>query len=134
MLGKFKKLISLVFTAVLLSSISNTTFAIDKLHFVIGGGAGGGWDGTARGTGEALTKSGMLKSGTSEFDKPMTFTWDMMDARSPALTGAINPAEFKFHQDGGQISITFHGFIFSSSVPGEVTLPIHTSRPVAAFA
>ena len=79
-------------------------------------------------------KSGMLKSGTSEFDKPMTFTWDMMDARSPALTGAINPAEFKFHQDGGQISITFHGFIFSSSVPGEVTLPIHTSRPVAAFA
>ena len=28
---------------------------------MIGGGAGGGWDGTARGTGEALTKAGMLK-------------------------------------------------------------------------
>ena len=26
------------------------------------GGAGGGWDGTARGTGEALTKAGMLQS------------------------------------------------------------------------
>ncbi|MDA9966935.1 tripartite tricarboxylate transporter substrate-binding protein, partial [Candidatus Pelagibacter sp.] len=32
----------------------------------IGGGAGGGWDGTARGTGEALTKSGMLKSASFE--------------------------------------------------------------------
>ena len=55
-----KRLIGLLFATVLLSSISTTSFAIDKLHFVIGGGAGGGWDGTARGTGEALTKSGML--------------------------------------------------------------------------
>ena len=53
MLSKFKKLISLVFATVLLTSISSTSFAIDKLHFVIGGGAGGGWDGTARGTGES---------------------------------------------------------------------------------
>ncbi len=33
---------------------------IDKIHFLIPGGAGGGWDGTARGTGEALTKSGII--------------------------------------------------------------------------
>ena len=39
---------------------------IDKLHFIIGGGAGGGWDGTARGTGEALTKAGFLKSASFE--------------------------------------------------------------------
>ena len=39
---------------------------MEKIHFVIGGGAGGGWDGTARGTGEALTKSGMLKSASFE--------------------------------------------------------------------
>ena len=43
-------------------SFTTQSFAIDKLHFLIGGGAGGGWDGTATGTGEALTKSGMLKS------------------------------------------------------------------------
>ena len=61
MFNKFKKLISLVFATVLLTSVSNTSFAADKLHFVIGGGAGGGWDGTARGTGEALTKAGFLK-------------------------------------------------------------------------
>ena len=66
MLNKFKKLISLVFATVLLTSVSNTSFAADKLHFVIGGGAGGGWDGTARGTGEALTKAGFLKSASYE--------------------------------------------------------------------
>ena len=37
-----------------------------KIHFLIPGGAGGGWDGTARGTGEALMKSGMLKSASFE--------------------------------------------------------------------
>jgi putative tricarboxylic transport membrane protein len=31
---------------------------LESIHFLIPGGAGGGWDGTARGTGEALTKSG----------------------------------------------------------------------------
>lgn len=33
---------------------------LDSIHFLIPGGAGGGWDGTARGTGEALTKSGLV--------------------------------------------------------------------------
>ena len=66
MFNKFKKLISLVFATVLLTSVSNTSFSADKLHFVIGGGAGGGWDGTARGTGEALTKAGFLNSASFE--------------------------------------------------------------------
>ncbi len=35
---------------------------IDSIHFLIPGGAGGGWDGTARGTGEALTKSGLINT------------------------------------------------------------------------
>ena len=33
---------------------------LEKIHFLIPGGAGGGWDGTARGVGEALTKSGLV--------------------------------------------------------------------------
>ena len=61
----FKSIISVLFSVSLLLSATNS-FAIDKLHFLIGGGAGGGWDGTARGTGEALTKSGMLKSASFE--------------------------------------------------------------------
>lgn len=34
---------------------------IDKIHFLIPAGAGGGWDGTARGVGEALTNSKLIK-------------------------------------------------------------------------
>ena len=62
-----KKIVSVLFSAILLFSATTTSsVAIDKLHFVIGGGAGGGWDGTARGTGEALTKAGFLKSASYE--------------------------------------------------------------------
>ncbi len=39
---------------------------VDSIHFLIPGGAGGGWDGTARGTGEALTKSGLVKKASYE--------------------------------------------------------------------
>ncbi len=39
---------------------------LDSIHFLIPGGAGGGWDGTARGTGEALTKSGLVGKASYE--------------------------------------------------------------------
>ena len=39
---------------------------LDSIHFLIPGGAGGGWDGTARGTGEAMTKSGLVGSASYE--------------------------------------------------------------------
>ncbi|MEM8650506.1 MAG: tripartite tricarboxylate transporter substrate-binding protein [Pseudomonadota bacterium] len=39
---------------------------LGELKFLIPGGAGGGWDGTARGTGEALTKSGIV--GTASYE------------------------------------------------------------------
>ena len=39
---------------------------LDSIHFLIPGGAGGGWDGTARGTGEALTKAGLVGSASYE--------------------------------------------------------------------
>ena len=64
---QIKSFFSVLFSAVLLLSTTTVnSIAIEKLHFVIGGGAGGGWDGTARGTGEALTKAGMLKSASFE--------------------------------------------------------------------
>ena len=40
----------------------NADSNIESIHFLIPGGAGGGWDGTARGTGEALTKSGLIET------------------------------------------------------------------------
>lgn len=39
---------------------------LDSIHFLVPGGAGGGWDGTARGTGEALTESGLIGSASYE--------------------------------------------------------------------
>jgi len=39
---------------------------VDSIHFLIPGGAGGGWDGTARGTGEALTAAGLVGSASYE--------------------------------------------------------------------
>ncbi len=39
---------------------------IESIHFLIPGGAGGGWDGTARGTGEALTKAGIVGKASYE--------------------------------------------------------------------
>jgi len=39
---------------------------VESIHFLIPGGAGGGWDGTARGTGEALTGAGLV--GTTSYE------------------------------------------------------------------
>jgi len=48
-------------------SIGNINAAeLESIHFLIPGGAGGGWDGTARGTGEALTKSGIVGKASYE--------------------------------------------------------------------
>ncbi|WP_316014216.1 tripartite tricarboxylate transporter substrate binding protein [Roseobacter sp. HKCCA0434] len=57
--------------AVATTALTGTAFAdahqqLDQLHFIIPGGAGGGWDGTARGTGEALTESGLVGSASYE--------------------------------------------------------------------
>ncbi len=58
---------------ILASTIAVLTFAtpgfaeeLESLHFLIPGGAGGGWDGTARGTGEALTKAGLVGKASYE--------------------------------------------------------------------
>ncbi|OUS35507.1 transporter ['Osedax' symbiont bacterium Rs2_46_30_T18] len=61
---KRRTLLAAAITGCLLSSFSFSVAAeakLEKIHFLIPGGAGGGWDGTARGTGEALTKSGLVK-------------------------------------------------------------------------
>ncbi|SVD26300.1 uncharacterized protein METZ01_LOCUS379154, partial [marine metagenome] len=63
---KLVKMIAITILSVALSTGSLAAVEIDKIHFLIPGGAGGGWDGTARGTGEALTKAGLIGSATFE--------------------------------------------------------------------
>ncbi|MBT8415112.1 MAG: tripartite tricarboxylate transporter substrate binding protein [Boseongicola sp.] len=58
-------------TAVAAVAFTGPAFAdghqvLDEIHFLIPGGAGGGWDGTARGTGEALTNAGLV--GTASYE------------------------------------------------------------------
>jgi len=60
-----KKLHQKALSALLVSSLALISpFAVQaktsEIHFLIPGGAGGGWDGTARGTGEALSKSNLV--------------------------------------------------------------------------
>ena len=39
---------------------------VEEIHFLIPGGAGGGWDGTARGVGKALLDAGLIKKASFE--------------------------------------------------------------------
>ena len=54
------------FAATVAPAAADDHMMAEKLHFLIPGGAGGGWDGTARGTGEALTKAGVVGSASYE--------------------------------------------------------------------
>ena len=49
-----------LFVALALSPTTLNAELLPKVHFLIPAGPGGGWDGTARGTGEALVKSGLV--------------------------------------------------------------------------
>jgi putative tricarboxylic transport membrane protein len=61
---------SLILLAVICMALPvNMSFAaaeVEELHFLIPGGAGGGWDGTARGVGKALLDSGLVKQASFE--------------------------------------------------------------------
>lgn len=50
--------------SIIAASFSVNTFAADleKIHFLIPGGAGGGWDMTARGTGDVLVKEDIVEN------------------------------------------------------------------------
>ncbi len=67
-----RHILAITLSSIVSIAISSTSFSaqasgsIDSIHFLIPGGAGGGWDGTARGTGEALTKAGIVNTASYE--------------------------------------------------------------------
>ncbi|NQY20529.1 MAG: tripartite tricarboxylate transporter substrate binding protein [Campylobacteraceae bacterium] len=63
-----KKFKTVALAGLLVAGMATSSMAssIEKIHFLIPGGAGGGWDGTARGVGEALKKSGLVKQTSFE--------------------------------------------------------------------
>lgn len=60
MKAMFKK-IALASCLIAGMSINSMANEVEKIHFLIPGGAGGGWDGTARGVGEALKSANIIK-------------------------------------------------------------------------
>lgn len=67
-MGISKTLKMMAASCLMVAGMSSAASAadVDHIHFLIPGGAGGGWDGTARGTGEAITKSGIVNKATYE--------------------------------------------------------------------
>ncbi len=63
---KLRRVFSVTFIGLLLITQLSAQDKLDSIHFLIPGGAGGGWDSTARGTGEALTKSGLVGQASYE--------------------------------------------------------------------
>lgn len=69
---KYFSFLSAVFFTVAIMSIffvptqSVNAAEVEKIHFLIPGGAGGGWDGTARGIGKALLDSKLIKQASFE--------------------------------------------------------------------
>lgn len=47
-------------------TLASSQDSVEELHFLIPGGAGGGWDGTARGVGKALLDAGLLEQASFE--------------------------------------------------------------------
>ncbi|HHZ92299.1 TPA: tripartite tricarboxylate transporter substrate binding protein [Candidatus Poribacteria bacterium] len=56
-----RQVLTVITVFLLVSHCVTAETQIHRIHFLIPGGAGGGWDGTARGVGEALTKSNLIK-------------------------------------------------------------------------
>jgi len=62
---------TVLFSAILALGLGSPAIAqddpvLDSIHFLVPGGAGGGWDGTARGTGEALTGAKLIGNASYE--------------------------------------------------------------------
>ncbi|ABM03649.1 Uncharacterized protein UPF0065 [Psychromonas ingrahamii 37] len=62
MLNNIKKCLSYSIIAASIATLSTAALAADlaEIHFIIPGGAGGGWDMTARGTGDVLMKEDLV--------------------------------------------------------------------------
>ena len=51
---------------VALTLIASSSIAAESIHFLVPGGAGGGWDSTARGVGMVLRQAGLIESASFE--------------------------------------------------------------------
>ncbi|MEE4137412.1 MAG: tripartite tricarboxylate transporter substrate-binding protein [Desulforhopalus sp.] len=111
---------------------------MDRIHFLVPGGAGGGWDGGARGVGEALVKSELL--GNASFEnmsgggggKAMVYMID--NARSNHGTLMINSTPMIIRGLTGEVKQTFRDMTPVASMLGDyAALVVHKTSPMNTF-
>ncbi len=125
----------------LLSSLLSFSQAadIEKIHFLIPGGAGGGWDGTARGTGEALTKSGLV--GTASYENMSgggggkAIGYIIENAKSQTDTLMVNSTPIIIRSLTGRFPQNFRDLTPVAGIIGDyAALVVKADSPVKTFA
>ena len=111
---------------------------IESLHFLIPGGAGGGWDGTARGTGEALTKAGIV--GTASYEnmsgggggKAIAHLIETAEKQHGTLMVNSTPIVIRSLQ--GVFPQSFRDLTPVASIIGDyASLVVHSDSPLGGF-
>ncbi len=115
--------------------VSAADEVVDSIHFLIPGGAGGGWDGTARGTGEALTKSGLV--GTASFENMSgggggkAISYLIENAESNYDTLMVNSTPIVIRSLNGQITQSFRDLTLVAGIVGDyAAFAVHKDSPV----
>lgn len=96
---------------------------LESLHFLIPGGAGGGWDGTARGTGEALTAAGLV--GTASYENMsgggggVAIAHMIENADSMGSTMMVNSTPIVIRALTGEISQSFRDLTLVAGTIGD---------------
>jgi putative tricarboxylic transport membrane protein len=111
----------------------------DRIHFLIPGGAGGGWDGAARGVGEALTAAGI--AGNASFENMsgggggLAFTYLIDNAQSNFGTMMVQSTPLVIRGLTGEISQTFRDAVPIAGVLGDyAAIVVPASSDIQTFA
>jgi putative tricarboxylic transport membrane protein len=110
----------------------------DRIHFLIPGGAGGGWDGAARGVGEALTAAGIVGNASYENMSGggggLAFTYLMDNAQSNHGTLMVQSTPLVIRGLTGEISQTFRDAVPIAGVLGDyAALVVAADSPIQDF-
>jgi putative tricarboxylic transport membrane protein len=108
---------------------------MESVHFLVPGGAGGGWDGTARGTGEALVNSGLV--GTASFENMsgggggVAIANLIENARSSHGTLMVNSTPIVIRSLTGEIAQSFRDLTLVAGTVGDyAALVVSADSPI----
>lgn len=111
---------------------------MDSIHFLIPGGAGGGWDGTARGTGEALTESGLV--GTASYENMsgggggVAIAYMIENAESQHGTLMVNSTPIVIRSLTGVFPQSFRDLTLISGTIGDyAAIVVNTDSPIQSM-